>query len=71
MGDDEAVEEEEEPSPDDGEEWLKKIEKEEDFEVRQLTLVEIVKTRGEALEAVAKMTTKLRYHGLPVQRLSQ
>ena len=45
-GDDEAVEEEEEPSPDDGEEWLKKIEKEEDFEVRQRTLVEIVKTRG-------------------------
>ena len=67
-GDDEAVEEEEEPAPDDGEEW-KKIEKEEDFEVRQLTLVEIVKTRGEALEAVAKMTTKLRYHGLPVRRL--
>ena len=59
-GDEELVEEEEEPAPDDGDEWL---------EVRQLTLVEIVKTRGEALEAIAKMTTKLRYHGLPVRRL--
>ena len=28
-----------------------------------------MKTRGEALEAIAKMTTKLRYHGLPVRRL--
>ena len=68
-GDEEVVEEEEEPAPDDGDEWLKKIEEEKDFEVRQLTLVEIVKTRGEALEAIAKMTTKLRYHGLPVRRL--
>ena len=33
-GDEEVVEEEEEPAPDDGEEWLKKIE-EKDSEVRQ------------------------------------
>ena len=46
-----------------------RIEKEEDFEVRQLTLVEIVKTRGEALEAIAKMTTKLRM-GFPSGELT-
>lgn len=56
---------------DDGEEWLKKVEEEEDFEVRQLTLAEIVKSRASAnlMEAVARMVTKLRYYGLPVKRL--
>ena len=56
---------------DDGEEWLKKVEAEEDFEVRQLTLVEIVKSWASAnlMEAVARMVTKLRYYGLPVKRL--
>ena len=70
-GEEPLPEEEEGEVADDGEEWLKKVEEEEDFEVRQLTLVEIVKSRASAnlMEAVARMVTKLRYYGLPVKRL--
>lgn len=42
---------------DDGDEWLKRIEEEKEFEMRQLTLVEIVPTRHqkEVTAALARM----------------
>eukprot|EP00435_Cladocopium_sp_Y103_P069412 s890_g33.t1 len=57
--------------PDDGEEWLKKIEAEEDFEIRHLTLLEPLEDRkaSNVVQAVARMVTKPKYLGLPVRRL--
>ena len=68
----EAEEEEEnQEAEDQAEEWLKKVEEEEDFEVRHLTLAEPIGDRHSShlVRAVARMVTKLRYLGLPVRRL--
>ena len=56
---------------DEAEEWKKKIEKEDDVAVRQLTFVEMVDGRSasKVLQAIAKMYARLRYMGLPVMRL--
>ena len=64
-------ESQEEPPKDDEEEWLKKIEEEEGFEIRHLTLLEPLENRQATnlVEAVARITTKLKYLGLPVRRL--
>ena len=64
-------ESQEEPPKDDEEEWLKKIEEEEGFEIRHLTLLEPLENRRATnlVQAVARMTTKLKYLGLPVRRL--
>ena len=67
-GRDEVVKDE---KADDTEEWKKKIEKEENFTVKQLTFVEIVADRRAptVVAAVSRIYARLRHLGLPLLRL--
>ena len=63
----------EEPWPglDDEKEWASLVEPERDFQVKQVTLAEVMENRGASavLEAVGRMVAKLNFLGLPLKRL--
>ena len=56
---------------DDTEEWKRKIEEEQNFEVKQITLVEILPDRSgpAVISGLSRMHARLRYLGLPLLRL--
>ena len=59
------------PGLDDEKEWASLVEQERDFQVKQVTLAEVMENRGASavLEAVGRMVAKLNFLGFPLKRL--